>query len=363
MNIFIQLNHPAHVHYFRNFIRLMENKGHHFVVVNRDSLMINQLLDYYQIAHTVGKERKKNRSTLKILYTLSKAVKNYTRLSRRNHIDFYVGFGSASCALTSFVTRKPCVLLDDTDHNVKNQTLYLPFCSRVFTPFYFNSPAFKRDWAKQKKVNLQAYIEQLYLHSNYYHPDDSILEELGLTRQNYVLVRFSAFDASHDKGVNSLDVETRKAVVRLLEQKYRVVLSLEAPSDDDFFNKRIMKYPPHKMHDLLYHSRMIVTEGATMASEAYVLGVPYLYINPLTVGYINQQCSKSPERAQKSSDGMEVLKIVEEMMNMHVDQLACRKEVEQSTICPTDYLTWYVENYPESQKTIQNNPDYQLRFR
>ena len=363
MNILISINHPAHVHYFRNFIRIMESKGHRFVVVNRDSPIINQLLDYFQIAHTIRGKRRKSLGTLKTIYYLLKFVIYLIGVSRRFHIDFYMGFASAPCALTSFITRKPSVLLDDTDHNVKNQLIYLPFCSRVFTPFYFNSRAFKKDWAKRKQENLQAYIEQLYLHSNYYHPDDSILETLGLTRQNYVLVRFSAFDASHDKGVNSLDVETRKAVVRLLEQKYRVVLSLEAPSDDDFFTKRTLKYPPHKMHDLLYHARMIVTEGATMASEAYVLGVPYLYINPLTVGYINQQCSKSPERAQKSSDGMEVLKIVEEMMNTHVDQLACRKEVEQSTICPTDYLTWYVENYPESQKTIQNNPNYQLRFR
>lgn len=363
MNIFISINHPAHVHYFRNFIRLMEERGHHFIVTNRDSPMINQLLDFYQIAHTTGRERKKNRSTLKVLYTLSKNVRNMVRMSRRDHVDFYVGFGSASCALTSFVTRKPCVLVDDTDHNLKNQTIYLPFCSRVFTPFYFNSKLFKYKWAKRKQENLQAYVEQFYLHSKYYHPDSSILDTLGLTSQDYVIVRFSAFDASHDKGIQSLDVETRKSLICLLEQKYRVVLSLEAPTDDAFFKERLLTFPPHRMHDLLYHARMIVTEGATMASEAYVLGVPYLYLNPIKCGNINHQCSQSPERARQSTDAKEVLTIVKELMETAVDQQACRAEVEGSTICPTDYLTWFVENYPSSKRTIKKNSDYQLRFR
>ena len=363
MNIIITINHPAHVHYFRNFIRLMEEKGHHFYVVNRDNPTINKLLDHYGIAHTVRVKNRKNATTFKILSHLFKYVKYLVGVSRRFHADFFLGFAAAPCALTGFVTRKPSVLIDDTDHNIKNQVIYLPFCSRVFTPFYFSNSLFKKGWVKRKTEKLQAYIEQYYLHSNYYNPDDTVLTQLGLVRKQYVIVRFSAFDASHDKGAHSLDVETKKSIIRALEEKYRVVLSLEAPTDDEFFNKRIMKFPPHLMHDLLYHAHMIVTEGATMASEAYVLGVPYLYINPIVCGYIYQQCGQSPERARLSSDSKEVLTMLKEMMEISVDQQACRKEVESFTISPTDYLTWFVENYPESKQIIHNNPDYQLRFK
>ena len=363
MNILITINHPAHVHYFRNFIWIMREKGHRFYVVNRDSPIINKLLDYYQIDHEIRRKRRKDIGTLKTLYNLLKHVKYLVGVSRRFHTDCYVGFASASCALTSFVTRKPSVLVDDTDHNIKNQMIYLPFCTRVFTPFYFSNLLFQRRWVKKKAENLQAYVEQFYLHSKYFNPDESVLKNLGLTRQNYVIVRFSSFDASHDKGVKSLNVETRKSIIRCLEQKYRVVLSLESPTEDDFFTQRILTFPPHQMHDLLYHARMIVTEGATMASEAYVLGVPYLYINPLICGYINVQCKQSPERARKSSDAKEVMIILNEMMEIRVNQQACRTEVERSTICPTDYLTWFIENYPESKQIIGDNPDYQLRFR
>ena len=59
MKIMIDMNHPAHVHYFRNLIKDMEKKGHQFCVVNRDDGMINQLLDYYGIRHIIRNKRQK----------------------------------------------------------------------------------------------------------------------------------------------------------------------------------------------------------------------------------------------------------------------------------------------------------------
>ena len=36
LKIFVDIGHPAHVHYFRNFIKLMQDKGHEFFVSARD---------------------------------------------------------------------------------------------------------------------------------------------------------------------------------------------------------------------------------------------------------------------------------------------------------------------------------------
>jgi hypothetical protein len=29
----------------------------------------------------------------------------------------------------------------------------------------------------------------------------------------------------------------------------------------------------------------------------------------------------------------------------------------------TSFLTWFIENYPESEKIMKDNPDYQLNFK
>ena len=40
-----------------------------------------------------------------------------------------------------------------------------------------------------------------------------------------------------------------------------------------------------KLNKIGAHAKFVVTEGITMASESFVMGVPYLLINPLKCGY------------------------------------------------------------------------------
>jgi len=51
MKIFIDIGHPAHVHYFRNFIKIMESKGHTFFVSARNRSIIFYLLEAYKIPY------------------------------------------------------------------------------------------------------------------------------------------------------------------------------------------------------------------------------------------------------------------------------------------------------------------------
>ena len=131
MKILIDINHPAHVHYFRNFIKDMEKKGHRFCVINRDDGMINKLLDYYDIKHTIRNKRPKKPSTLHSLINLMKNIAYCIWNSIKFRPDMYMGFASSSCAITSRLFMKPCVLMDDTEHNVMNHKLYLP-CMQAF---------------------------------------------------------------------------------------------------------------------------------------------------------------------------------------------------------------------------------------
>ena len=51
MKIFIDIGHPAHVHYFRNFIKIMEKNGHHFLILARDKEITQELLNHYKIPY------------------------------------------------------------------------------------------------------------------------------------------------------------------------------------------------------------------------------------------------------------------------------------------------------------------------
>ena len=49
MKILIDIGHPAHVHYFKNFIKIMNKKGHETLVVARNRDCIFELLKFENI--------------------------------------------------------------------------------------------------------------------------------------------------------------------------------------------------------------------------------------------------------------------------------------------------------------------------
>lgn len=360
MKILIDINHPAHVHYFRNFIKLMEAKGHQFCVINRDSKMINQLLDYYGIEHIIRNKRPEKKGTFSSMLNLMRMTLWCIRKSFLFRPDLFLGFASSACAITSWLYRKPCVLLDDTEFNSTNHKIYMQFCSTVLTPFYFS----KKLDDGEKQIYFHAFIEQLFLHSKYLESNSTILEEMGLRRGEYVVIRFSAFNAHHDMMANPLSEDFKKGIVSKIAQKYKVVVSLEQESDDPFYSPFLIKFPPERMHDIEANAKFLVTEGITMASESFILGVPYLLINPLKCGYIDYQIERYPHFFRYSTVEEVINKSIEEFLAMpFIDTAMHREEVEASTLNPTDFLIWFVENYPESIRIIKQNPEYPYKFK
>lgn len=341
MKILININHPAHVHYYRNFIKLMEAKGDQFCVINRDNKMINQLLDYYGIAHTIRNKRPEKKGTVASMMNLMRMILWCVRKSFSFHPDMYMGFASSACAITSFLFRKPSILIDDTEHNSMTHRLYMPVCTKVLTPFYF-----KKDLGNQnKQIRFNAYVEQLYLHSAYFKSSTQVLEELGVKPKEYVIVRYVAYDAHHDLKVHPISEETKRNIVKEISKRYRVLVSLEKSVKDPFYDDYVLEISPEKMHDLEANAKFMIAEGATMASEAFLLGVPYLYLNPLMVGYIDYQCTNYPNRCFMTTNGDEAMKIVSKLLDIKIDGEAERKKVEEQTINPTEYLVKFVENY------------------
>ena len=357
MKILIDINHPAHVHYFRNFIQLMEAKGHEFCVINRDSKMINQLLDYYGIEHTIRNKRPDKKGTFASMMNLVRMTLWCIRKSFSFRPDMYVGFANIPCAISSRIFRKPCVLLNDTEHNIISHKIYMPNCDAVLTPFYFKTDLDKLVGGGKniKQIRFNGYIEQLYLHSEDYRQNDGVLNELNVKQREYVIVRYIAYNAHHDMGITPLSREAKRQLVAEIAQSYKVFVSLEEEFDMDFYQPYLLHTSPEKMHDLMAGAKFLITEGATMASEAFVLGVPYLYLNPLRCGNIDYQCSHYPERCYQTTDAEEAKRDVKALWQLECNQDLCRKEVEAKTIRPTAYLEWFVEHFPESKYK-----DYQL---
>ena len=119
------------------------------------------------------------------------------------------------------------------------------------------------------------------------------------------------------------------------------------------------------MHDVLAFAALFFGEGATMASECAMLGVPSIYVNSLEVGY----CTEEEEKYNlvynfRNSEG--VLEKAIELLNTpnlkQEFQKRCQKMLADK-IDVTAFMGWFIENYPDSVKIMKGNPDYQYRFK
>src|ERR1035437_9797986 len=132
MRIFIDIGHPAHVHYFKNFIWIMQKKGHDITITARDKEVALMLLDYYEISYfNRGKGKKGFFNKLFYIFIADVFILQKALIAKP---DLFLSFGSPYAAHVSWLMRKPHIAFDDTDHNVFEHLMYVAFTKAILTP-------------------------------------------------------------------------------------------------------------------------------------------------------------------------------------------------------------------------------------
>ncbi len=269
MKIVIGMGHPKDVHLWKNTINNLEKNGHEVKILARDKDVTLQLLDTYGYQYEIM--GKSSRSFIKKTYGLFKSELVTLRVLSNFRADIFVG-REPCLAHMSKLTKKPYIYFEDTEHANLIHFLTFPFSDAICT-----STSFKKKIDPKKHVTFNGYQELAYLHPNYFKPDENVLDELGINKNDkLVILRLVAWGGSHDVGHKGIDdVEN---FIKELEKYAQVFIISEGPIDKKYEKFRL-KVKPEKMHDLLYYASMYVGEGATMASEAGILGTPSIYIS------------------------------------------------------------------------------------
>ncbi|MDD1698444.1 MAG: DUF354 domain-containing protein [Methanoregula sp.] len=342
MRIVVDVNHPAHVHYFKYFIREMKKRGHEILITASEKEVSYRLLDLYGFEYvklgSYGKSLGEKMVNIVLLdIRMYQAVKKFKP-------DIFIGFGSIRAAHAAKVLNKPCIALDDTEHAKWEHLLYVPCTDAIITP-----SCFMKDFGK-KQIRYEGYTELAYLHPNRYTPDPAVIRGLGLTsNEPYIIVRFVSWDASHDIG--QYGIRNREDFIKNLEQFGRVFISSEEALPPHL-KDNTLKISPEKIHDVLYFARMYIGEGATMATEAALLGTPSILISSL-VGTMGNfiDLEKKYELMYSFSDSARALpKALEILRDPESKRIWAEKrdELMRDKIDLTSYMVWFVENYPRS---------------
>lgn len=340
MKIMIDIGHPGHVHLFKNFAKKMITNGHsvHFTLRNKEFEL--ELLRHEGLPFTnIGKHYKTKARKVWGLFILTFKV---IKVARWFKPDIFLSHGSLFNAFTSILFHKPNIALEDTG-NIEQVRLYKPFTRAIIT-----SRSFLNNYGN-KQLYYNSYHELAYLHPDLFKPDESILNDLGVKKEEkYFILRFVSWNASHDTGQAGLSDEEKINLIAVLKNYGKVFISSEQKLDAAFETYRF-RLPPWKMHDALAYCSLFVGEGATMASECAMLGTPAIYVNSQEAGSINEQQDYGLLFHFKSSKGVEekVLELLE-TDNLKEKFKSLRDKMLTEKINLTEFLVWFVENYPLS---------------
>jgi predicted glycosyltransferase len=343
MKILFSVSHPGHVHHFKNTISKLQDRGHDIHVVAVDKEMTTYLLDKYGIPYSILTRHYGN-LFLKIINLLKQEIGFY-KIAKEFKPDLIVGRAQPFAHHIARLLRIKSILFTDTEIVKANYILAHPFAASIVTPACFLKNL------GRKHIQVKSLFELAYLHPNNFKPTPSVLDELGLNENDtFFLVRFVSWGASHDIAQKGFSLEEKRSLLAELSKSGKVLISSEANLPKEFDNYRI-SIPVEKIHSLLYYSSLYIGEGATMATEAAVLGTPAIYVSSLSDNMGNFVELEKYGLVYSFTDAHDAIFKIRQMLrenNVKDSWIEKRDKFLKENIDMNEFMTELIEKYAES---------------
>lgn len=349
MRIIVDVGHPHQVHLFKNFVWEMEKRGHEILITASKKDITTDLLDIYGFDYVyIGSYGKK---IYQKLYNILKLdIKMYNSVKNFN-ADIFVGMSSIRAAHIAKFMNKVSITFQDTEPGMlQDRILFCPFTDVILTPH-----CFRGDYGP-KHLRYQGYQELAYLHPNYFKPDRSVLDEVGLSKNDdFIVMRFVGWGSPHEIGMKSMI--DKKEFIKELEKYGRVLITSEDRLDKSL-DEYMVNTPIDRIHDLLYYSKLFVGESQTMATEAGILGTPVIrcnnWVSKNSMGNFIELEKKYNLIYNYSDQNIALEKAVELLNNPDLKKIWAlkRDRLLKENVDLTSFMIWFVENYPQSSMNM-----------
>ncbi len=356
MKILVDIGHPAHVHYFKNAVQILSKKGFDFFFVVRERDSTIELIE--STGFNYCSRGKGGRGLFNKLLSIPKIDYKIYKIAKKYRPDIFLSFGSPYMAHVAWLMRKPHIAYDDTEHAKYEHMMYMPFTDIILSPSCYMGKL------ARNQILFNAFMEMHYLHPNYFKADESILNTIGVKKdEKYCIVRLISWDANHDVGQHGMTLDDKREIVHTIEKYCKVFISSEEKLPNDL-QKYKLNIHPSQLHNVLNFASLYIGEGSTTASECTILGTPAIYVNTLETGLTNEERDWGLLFQLLKKD--EILnKAIEILSNSESDSFfeSKKRTMLSNKIDPTALMVWFLENYPESKRVMIKNPNYQNNFK
>lgn len=364
MKIGIFLGHPAQFHLFKFTAQNLKSKGHsvEFLVKRKD--ILEDLVQETGIEYTVvRKHERKSSRKLNLIWEMLKMDMHVAWYIIRKRPSIIIG---TYCPIVSRLLPVSFIVCNEDDADVvpRFAKLAYPAASAILTPTSCDCGKWN-----EKAIKYDGFQKLAYLHPNHFTQDKNVVEKyLGKAYKPYILMRFAKLNAHHDGGIKGMTNKIALNIIKMVESTHQVLISSERPLSPSLESYRL-RIDPMDVHHLMSFADLYLGDSQSMAVEAAMLGVPNIRYNDFVarIGVLNELENNYQLTNGIPSDEEHDLYIKIEQILSDVNTKATfrshRDKLLKEKIDVTAFMTWFVENYPESRTVMKDNSDYQYNFR
>lgn len=364
MNILIQLSHPAHFHLYKGTIKNLLAHEHNVHVIIKSKDILEDLLKESNLPYVNINEKAHRSSKLGILQDMLEREWKIWRYCLNHKIDLLSG-STPEVAHVGWLLGKYRINTGEDDASIVPLFFKMAgrFIQTELSPTTCNNGKYER-----KTIHYAGYHKLAYLHPNSFQPDKAIVSKYFDPNKPYFILRFAQLKAYHDKGASGITNEIASKIIELLKPHGQIFITSERPLVPQFEKYRL-QINPLDIHHVMAFSYLYIGDSQSMAVEAAMLGVPNIRFNSFAgkIGVLEElQNRYQLTYGIHSSDPNALYSKINELLNRPFikNEFQARREIMLADkIDVTAFFTWFIENYPESQKIMKENPDYQYRFK
>ncbi|MBN1932424.1 MAG: DUF354 domain-containing protein [Desulfobacterales bacterium] len=358
--IIIDIGHPAQVHHFKNVYWELEKRGWRCLFTAKEKEISIYLLKKYGLKYRKIGSSKKG-MLRKIIHLFTNAFHFFNTIKKFKPDLIFSRF-SAHATYIAKISRISHVGFTDTETANLLDRITVPFVDLKIT-----GNSYKKNLGKNH-FYFNGNVELAYLHPNRFSPDDSILQLLGVDREEpYVVIRYVSTKAHHDVGLRGLSMDMKIRAAKELSKHAKVFITSEdtLPVELEPYKIRI---PPELMHHTLAYASLLYGESATMSSECACLGVPAIYLYDGSLGSIEEAVKYGMIFVFKNNTTDQEASIAKgvELLNEPSIKRIWKKKQERflgDKIDVTAFMVWIAENYPDCINVLKIDPDFPNSFK
>ena len=363
MNFAFYFGHPAQFLFARKTIADLIDNGHEVLIQIKKKDVLEELLKSSNFKYTNIQPRERKNTRFAALMGLINRNKKILPALRKFKPDLLIS-SDASYAQLGLILNRPCVTILEDDYKVikKLAILSYPFTSTILCPEVCNVGRWGR-----KKTGYNGYMKLAYLHPNVFQPNKNTIAKYGLP-EKYAIIRLAQLTAYHDEGIKGISESLLISIInRLKTNGITPIISAEG-NIDKRYHPLLLNIEAMDMHNVLAHAKLLICDSQSMSVEASMLGIPSLRYSSfsgkisvleelenrygLTYGF---PISRGSELLEKLNSILNTVDFEHEFQNK-------RQKMLSEKINVSEFLFWFLTNYPKSVEEMNNSNEIQNSF-